>query len=246
MKELINPDRFYFYNLTNVDANLENQSFITPLDLLQLKLPDPEKLNPMFFLNFHLDPSGTLDFQIDSPLSKSAEDPDSFYGQHSFVFPFLSNLTSNEIAAARNQMQEPTLKFREKIDQWAAICFNDPTGNAGLEFFRENLNGFLPTLKDAALQTPLLNSVADWTDNTWNSQILIGQAPIAKIWKAYRDLECISEEDYSALLKIKTEQYPKFEGRWPVLFYSQLSVAIKLQIPVHENMQSTRKSISVD
>ena len=155
-------------------------------------------------------------------------------------------MSSNEIREARNQMELPTREFREKIDQWAAICYQSPGSNAGLEFFRENLTDVVSTSRNKAMESPILKRVSELTYEKSQSQIIVGQAPIETIWSIYRDTQSITEEEYSELLAIKTEQYPKFEGRWPVMFFTVLQDEITAPTPFREEIQSVRKSISVD
>ena len=222
MRELINPNRFYFYHLTEADAILDDQTITPVLDLMQLILPDPERENPIFFININEEAGDLLEFKINPPNSQEAEDPEYFYWQNSFVFPRITSLSANEITGARIQMEEQTAEFCEKLDQWASICYKDPQSNAGLEFFRENLNDLLPSLKDKALQTQILKTASELSSKKSQSEIIIGQAPIDLIWQIYRDTKCISEEQYDQLTIIREEQSPKFDGRWPVIFYTQI------------------------
>ena len=58
----------------------------------------------------------------------------------------------------------------------------------------------------------------------------------------------ISQETYTALMKVKTDDYPKFEGRWPIVFYKLIDNTQNYLTdePQNNDIQSVRKSISID
>ena len=244
MKDLMHPNHFYFYHMPGNVSQYDNQTETTTVEIMQLLLPDPEKENPIFFINLHKESFDHVELQIHAPENALAENPGNLYGEQGFIFPMMSNMSSNEIFEARNQMEMPTREFRQKIDQWATICYQNRGSNAGLEFFRESLTEFLSTLKDSALESPILKSVSRLTRQKSQTQIIIGEAPVEKIWRIYRDNEAISEEEYNELINIKTEQFPKYEGRWPVMFLTILQDDINA--PSDGEFQSARKSILVD
>jgi len=248
LRELVDHDIFYFYYGTNY--NLKNGSTFRGLntEILLLNLLDPENGNPMFFLsNFRTD--GIL-MEIDflDAGAEEAKEQNSFYGASSYIFPLLDSLTSTEAISTRKDLEKTTREFREKMDIWATICYSNPNTNLGLDYFRKNVQPLLDTTKNAVIANPFLQNVSSLTHKNLESQIIIGEAPINKIWELFLVSNTITQETFDELIKIKTEQFPKFEGRWPVVFYKPTEEAKNYMDNEEENdgIESVRKSISID
>jgi hypothetical protein len=160
----------------------------------------------------------------------------------------MNSLTSNELISTRKELEKTTLEFREKIDEWATICYANPNTNLGLDYFRKNLKPFLESTKNDVLKNPFLKNMSSMTNKNLETQIIIGEAPIEKIWELFLISKTIKQEVYDNLMKIKTEQYPKFEGRWPVVFLKPTDDAKNYMNDEDENdgIKSVRKSISLD
>jgi len=247
MKEYINPDDFYIYELTKTDTSDFEQMELLPEDILQRLLPDQDK-HSLFFLNTSLE----FDYFhfVDSE-NNEAEQVHNFYGSNLLNFPNLSLMTSSEVALIREDLKIGSLKFREKINEWATICYDNPNSNLGLEYFRENLLPLQESADDLARQSPTLNSFSGYTNRKGRLSILFGEAPIDTIWKIYLDTETISQEIFDKLLEIKKEQAPKFDGRWPVAVIKAIEDKEVLEeenedINSETAIKSVRKSISLD
>ncbi|HMK07389.1 MAG TPA: hypothetical protein VK476_07665, partial [Flavobacterium sp.] len=202
----------------------------------------------LFFLNFDKNDGGRFGTEICDPCSEMAEDRFNFYGMQSFIFPFMDALSANEIAEARRQLFEPSGEFRKKIDQWAGICYENPDTNEGLDFFRQELLEFLPTMQAKVEESWILKNAGVSSHLSKQSQIIIGEAPIENIWAYYRDSAAISTEVYDDLMRLKKEQFPRFEGRWPVFIYQALGKELGDLSDQTDfgALVSVRKSISVD
>ena len=152
------------------------------------------------------------------------------------------------MSSIRKDLEQTTLEFRAKIDEWATVCYANPNTNLGLEFFRKKLQPFLQATTNGVLENPLLKNASSLTHKNLESQIRIGEAPIQKIWELYLHSNTITQEVYDELMNIKTEQYPKFEGRWPVVFFKPTDDAEKHLSDATQNdgVKSVRKSISLD
>jgi hypothetical protein len=247
-KPLIDDELFYFYR--NKDSSLvdANNNFDFLNDILQLDLPDPENGNPMFFLS-NLNSNGVLmDIDFLNSTDKNAEDKNNFYGESSYVFPLMSSLTSNQLISTRKELEKTTIEFRQKMEEWATICYANPNTNLGLEYFRNNLQPYLKSSKNDVLENTLMQNLSSLTQKKLETQIIIGEAPIEKIWELYLISKTIKQEVYDNLIKIKTEQFPRFEGRWPIAFLKPTAEAQNYLNDEAQNdgVKSVRKSISLD
>lgn len=248
LKALVDNKNFKIldHNNFNLERKYSKPEMIT--DILQLKLPDLDTDYSLFFLsNFHRE--NTI-FEIDflNPQDIRAKDKTTFYGETSYTFPSLEGLSTTELIASRASLETLTLEFRKKIEAWATICYTNPNTNLGLDYFIKEVQPYLQSTKNDILESPLLQNTSILTNKNLESQITIGEAPIEKIWELYLISNTITQELYDDLLKIKTKEFPKFEGRWPIVFFKPTKAAIKYMTDERQNdgVQSVRKSIALD
>lgn len=248
LKELIDNEIFYFYKSNSDKSNTATNKSDLETDVLQLNLDDSENGNPLFFISNSSGEGTVMDVNFLDPNDKNAEDKTTFYGEASYIFPFLNALSSAELISTRKDLEKTTQEFRDKIDEWATICYTNPNTNLGLEYFRKVLQPYLQKSKEEILENPFMKNVSSVTHKNLESQIIIGEAPIEKIWKLYLDSETISQEVYDNLMKIKSEDYPEFEGRWPIVFFKLTENAEKFlkDETINDGVKSVRKSISLD
>lgn len=248
LKDLIDKNVFYFYfsNATNLTglAKIEDSE----KDVMLLDLDDTENGHPLLFLSNSNAEGTVMEIDFLDPKDINAEDKTTFYGESSYIFPLLRSLTSAELIATKKDLKKTTQEFTDKIDQWATICYTHPNTNLGLDYFRKELQPYLQQSKDEILKNPFLKNVSSITHQNLESQIIIGEAPIDKIWELYMRSNTISQETYTALMKVKTDDYPKFEGRWPIVFYKLIDNTQNYLTdePQNNDIQSVRKSISID
>ncbi|WP_432671432.1 hypothetical protein [Flavobacterium sp. SM2513] len=248
LKELLAVDIFYFYfnnDGTSSSCTINNE---VQLEVLMMTLNEEEEEYFILFLSNNKIDGVDVEVEFLNPMDKKAEDKNNFYGEVSYTFPLLDSLSSTELISTRKNLEKTTLAFREKINEWASICLANPNTNLGLEHFKKELQPFLKSTQNEILENPLLQNVSSLTNKKLESQIIIGEAPIEKIWQHYLDSKNISQDVYDDLMKIKTEQFPRFEGRWPIVFYKLTEDALKDINEETENdgVQSVRKSISLD
>jgi len=222
MKDLLDGDRLYFYHLEARNALKEDAVITDAVSLLGLDLPDPEKGVPLFFINLNTEDDYVVEIDMIGCEDKFAENLSNFYGMESFVFPLTNALTSNETKLGRDQLEGVTAEFREKVEEWAGVCYANPNSNVGLAHFRKHLQGFLPGLRDRAEESPIVRNVAGLTGHRNQGRMIVGEAPIQRIWEIYLESDTISVAEYQMLLRMKKKQYPKYEGRWPVLFFERV------------------------
>lgn len=249
LNKLLNDDYFYYY-YSGIEKDLKiDPKILTNTKILQLLLPDPEKGMPLFFISFQdLEKKEILPFIFHNSESSEAEKQDAFYADESCVFPYIAAFTDIELNIARTQLKEPAREFREKIEQWAQVCYDNPNSNKGLEFFRKNIKNWLPSTKGLPLESDVIINSAATSFNQLQSQLLIGEAPIEKIWELYLESNTINQETYDALLIEKKEQAPKFDGRWPVIIYKCLEKNHDFvkNTKIEAEVTSVRKTISLD
>jgi hypothetical protein len=248
LKELLAVNIFYFYfnnDGTSSSCTINNE---VQLEVLMMTLNEEEEEHFVLFLSNYNIEGVDVDVEFLNPMDKKAEDKNNFYGEISYTFPLLDSLSSTELILTRNNLEKTTLAFREKINEWASICLANPNTNLGLEHFKKELQPFLKSTQNEILKNPLLQNVSSLTNKKLESQIIIGEAPIEKIWKNFLNSKTISQDVYDDLMKVKTEQFPRFEGRWPIIFYKLTDDALKEINEETENdgVQSVRKSISLD
>ncbi len=248
LKELLEENVFYFYfndDGTSSSSIVNNQVI---LEALQLTINETEDENSLLFLSNYNKEGVEIDIDFLNPTDKKAEDKNNFYGEASYSFPLMDSLSSTELILTRKNLEKTTVEFRQKINEWISICLANPNTNLGLDYFKKELQPFLKSTQNDILENPLLRNTSSLTNKKLESQIIIGEAPIDKIWKLYLDSETISQDVFDNLMKIKTEQFPKFEGRWPIVFYKLTEDALKDINDETENdgVQSVRKSISLD
>lgn len=242
MKDLLDPEDFFFY-LTTAENLIDENSKMTPIiDILQLLVP-PEKGNPLFFLNL---PYTESEENLDNPSDESAALLSSFYGAALLNFPNLSIITTNQISLVREELSIESSKFREKLTAWTNICYENPNTTLGLDYFRENLMKHVESSDEIANQSQILKNFSSYTNNQGSIDVLFGEAPIEKIWQIYLDTNTISQEIFDKLHEIKKEQSPKFDGRWTVAVI-ETKKSIYSDMPhAEDGMKSVRKSISLD
>lgn len=248
LKELLHDNIFYFYFNDDGTSSCSILNNEVQLEVLQLTINEDEEENSLLFLSNYNIEGVDVEVEFLNPMDEKAEDKNNFYGEVSYTFPLLDSLSSTELISTRKSLEKTTLAFREKINEWASICLANPNTNLGLEHFKKELQPFLKSTQNEILENPLLQNVSSLTNKKLESQIIIGEAPIEKIWKHYLDSKTISQDIYDDLMKVKTEQFPRYEGRWPIVFYKLTEEAKKDFNADAENngVQSVRKSISLD
>lgn len=243
MAGFFDTQKFHSYYLESDAVPRQSKNALTKLQLLQLQLRGEQDKNTIFFLDRHKI-EGTPDILLYDAGSLVADDPELTYVQCGILIPMLETMTANEIAHARTHLDEPMRELREKLDQWITVCYQSPNTTAGLEFFRKDLNKYIPTIENVAIESPVLKNISKQTRKKSQSYVAFGQAPIERIWRYYHETNAITEDEYQKLLQIKKDQYPKYEGRWPVAFISFIVDDLN---PDHfETQLSTRKMISLD
>ena len=251
LNKLVNKGTLYFYNAGAEKDLKDYPDILTINQILQLILPDPEKGNPLFFLNLHnFDEYDFSTAQIYKSDSKEAEKKGLYYADESLIFPNINILTDVELDIAKKELDQKSKEFKDKIEQWAQICYDNPNSNKGLEYFRKNIKKMLASTKNLPEESAVIKNNAITTFNRLQSQILIGELPIDLIWMMYYKSDVIDEETYDSLLKIKAEQTPKFDGRWPVVIFKCIDKNVeftkKPETTSEPEVTSIRKTISLD
>lgn len=245
LKKILHPEQFYYY---------PKSAQINEADLGQytLELPDPEKGIPIYFLTVQdFSNKDIIAYEMFNSTSKKAEELSNCYVEESCKFPIMAILGGNDLRNIRTELEKPSKEFREKIETWAQICYQNPNSNQGLLYFRKHLRKWLNSTKKLPLKSWMLKGF-DKEINNLKSEILIGEMPIEKIWQLLLDGNTINQKIFDTLLQYKLDHTPKYDGRWPVVLFKCLDTNYKL---VHSKIGkeeekatnlSVRKTISLD
>ena len=244
LKKIIHPDHFYYYPDSVITDKVETGFF-------KLEFPDPEKGIPLFFLTIQdLDNKELLPYKLFNSSDKAAEELGNAYADASCCFPFLPFSSEKDLRSIRADLEQPSKEFREKIEAWAKVCHQHPNSNEGLLYFRKHLKKWLSTTQKLPLKSNYLKLVNKVNKNL-QSQIFIGEMPIQQIWELFYTSDTIEKKFYDSLLQIKSEQSPKYDGRWPVVIYKCIDTDFKFNNPFQDHREeevqlSVRKTISLD
>ena len=244
LKKILHPEQFYYYpkSAQPNEADLGN---------FTLELPDPENGIPIFFLTVQdYSNKDLLSFEIFKSTSKNAEELNNCYAEESCKFPIMALLVGNDLRNMRADLEKPSKEFREKIEAWAQVCYQNPNSKEGLLYFRKHLKKWLNSTKKLPLKSRMLKGI-DNDINNLRSEILIGEMPIEKIWQLYLNGNTITQKSFDTLLQYKSDHTPKYDGRWPVVIFKCLDTNFKLLFPKDEIKEestnlSVRKTISLD
>lgn len=244
LKKILEPDTFYYYPRALLTDEIETGFF-------KLEFPDPEKGLPLFFLTIHDQTNNELlADKIFRAADKEAEKLENSYAEESCGFPFMLFNPENELRSIREELEQPSREFRTKIEAWAQWCYKHPNTNEGLMYFRKHLKKWLSGTKTLPSKSKTLKKLGT-AKSSLKSQIWIGEMPIQKVWELFYNCQTIDKEFFDSLLELKSEQSPKYHGRWPVIIYKYLDPNHLFLNPNAEEKNeevrlSVRKTISLD
>ena len=252
-RQLLNKDNFYFNSNWGGDDNSHDGN-IALSNVLQLILPQSENETPIFIITDYIDSDQEVSDLFYYPSeAEEAEDITRTYLEEFCSFPKAYKMSVTELKNARNQLEEPTKKIIQYIDQWATICYQNPNTNAGLDFFRKEMKPILSAAKDLASESTIIKNHFKKEDlNT--IQLFIGEADIDQIWTTYFCSNIINEETYSDLMTLRREQKPKYDGRYPIIYIKNQNAEVNTKNKTdleflnkkEDTVVSVRKTISID
>ncbi|WP_264519898.1 hypothetical protein [Flavobacterium sp. N1994] len=246
-KDLIEYEQVNFYHLKDLDS-IYNNPKVTPLTaVLSLQLPEEEGEFPILFLtNEDIDSQPNLKLKTFSPKSKAAETLINSYVTDVFQFPSVVRVPATMMKSLASEFSKKTKDIKEKLNQWAKLCFDNPNTNEGLTFFRAQVLPLIEEYKKTALDTQVGKELIKVNLPGNFGFLQFGEMPVEKIWELMLANDNCTEEEYQELLKLKETQAPKYDGRWPVVFFREEGIKEIKREEELAKMPSTRKTLDID
>jgi hypothetical protein len=248
LRKLVEINKITLYNLLYDHKNFEKQEF-TFLSILSLNIPEPEKGNPIFFLNHEFTKEIDLELEILSPNDTNATNLNTIYGEKSLVFPYLNLLTDKDILAIESQLKYITTPFINHLENWVNHCYQSPNTTKSLEYFKENLNKeYLQSIENEPMNNLLLKNTSVHYNNNLFIELILSEIPITSFWELLFKMNMINSIEKDILYNIKQNDPQQFERRIPlVIVKPTIPVYSEKNNPIMENhVQSVRKTISLD
>jgi hypothetical protein len=248
LRKLVEINKITLYNLLYDHKNFEKEEF-TFLNILSLKIPEPEKGNPIFFLNLELTKEIDLEIEILSPSDTKATNLNTIYGEKSLVFPYLNLLTDKDILAIESQLKYITTTFINHLENWVNHCYESPNTTKSLEFFKENLNKeYLQSIENEPMKNLLLKNIAAHFNNNLFIELILIEIPITSFWELLFKMNMINHTEKDILYNIKQKNPQQYERRIPVVLVKPtIPVYSEKNNPILENqVQSVRKTLPLD
>lgn len=246
-RPLIDYQNVAFYHNEEYHSIHVNPKITTVTEILSLQLPDDDGECPILFLtNENINDEPNLELTVLSPDSKRAKDLDKIYLTDVFQFPSVIRMHEAMMRSMAIEFSKKAKSFKEKLNQWAKICYDNPNTSKGLTFFREQIVPSIEEYKKTSFETNVGKELLNVSIPENFGFLQFGEMPVEKIWKLMLASKNCTEEEYNELVKLKENNPSKYQGRWPVVFFREE----KTQKFPKEKEQSTvptkRKTLDID
>ncbi len=240
-------DRVKFYHIRQEDSFSEKEPLTKLTDILSLQLSEEDGEHPILFMcNDLMNTDPIIDLELESFEDKGAKLLDKGYLVDVLYFNAVSKTPTPILKAIANEFSTKAAPIIQKLKVWAKECYENPNTTKGLDYFTKEIAPIIEQYKKLSLELENNKIITNATQTDKISCLQFGELPITKIWELFYKAENCSEEEYQQLLKIKEEQAPKFDGRWPVVFYKSHS-KIKQHIEqVQQEYPQQRKTLDID
>lgn len=246
-KELIDHKKVNFYHNELSHGIYNDQKITTITDILSLQLLEEDGECPILFLtNENNQGKPNLELIVYSPKSEEANKLDEIYLTDVFQFPPVVGIPISLMKSMTLEFSKKTISFKEKLHKWAKICYDNPNTSNGLTFFRAEIVPLIEEHKKIGLETDVGKDISKAAKSDSFGCLQFGEMPVEKIWQLMlANLNC-SEQEYQELLKIKDAQSPKYDGRWPVVFFREEGTQKMREEEEQAMMPSRRKTLDID
>lgn len=246
-KPLIDYKNVDFYHNAEYQSIHDNPK-VTPItDILSLQLPEEDGECPMLFLtNENDEGKPNLELIAFSHESKEAKKLDKIYLTDVFQFPSVVGVPASMMKAMAFEVSKKSKPFKEKLHQWAKICYDNSNTSDGLTFFREQIAPLIEENKKIALQTEVSKELLNVCKPENLGFLQFGEMPVEKIWELMLANENCTEEEYQKLLKLKETQSPKYDGRWPVVVFREEGTQKIREEEEQAMIPTRRKTLDID
>ena len=246
-KDLIDYEQVNFYHLKDFNSKDGNPKIIPLTAVLSLQLPEEEGECPILFLtNEDNDNQPNLALKTFSPKSKASETLSNTYLTDVFQFPSVVRVPASMMKSMASEFSKKTKDIKEKLHQWATLCYAHPNTNEGLTFFRAQVVPLIEKYKKTALETQVGKELLKINLQDNFGFLQFGEMPVEKIWELMLANDNCTEEEYQELMKLKETKSPKYDGRWPVVFFREEGLKeIRIEEEFTKN-PTTRKTLDID
>ena len=246
-KDLVDYKTINFYHNTELQSIYSN-AIVTPVTaILSLQLPEEDGECPILYLtNENNDGKTNLDLTVFLPDATEAEAMHNSYLTDVFRAPAIVRIPAAMMKSMASAFSKKSKPFNEKLHQWAKICYDNPDTPSGLTFFREQIVPLIEETKQIGFDCKVGKELLTSTIPGNFGFLQFGEMPVEKIWELMRANENCTEEDYQELLQLKETQSPKYNRRWPVVFFREEG---KQKIRDEEELAkipTTRKTLDID
>ena len=244
---LIEKNRIDFYHVHPLEKEIQTIPITKLVDILTLQLPEEEGEHPVLFLcNENESLESIIDLETNPIEDKNAKDLKKGYLVELFHFYAISSIPETVLRAIALEFSTKAAPMIQHLNEWAKECYENPNTTKGLEYFSTEIAPLIEQYKNTALELDNVRAIKNATGTDKKATLLFGELPITKIWELlFKTTDC-TEEDYQQLLKIKEEQAPKFDGRWPVVFYRVHSEIFNELLNDLDEVPQKRKTLDID
>jgi hypothetical protein len=163
-----------------------------------------------------------------------------------FQAPAVVRIPASMMKSIAFEFSKKTKPFKEKLHQWAKICYDNSNTTDGLIFFREQIVPYIEENKKAVFETEMSKELLKVATPDNYGFLQFGEMPVAKIWELMLANENCTEEEYQELLQLKETQSPKYDGRWPVVFFREEGTQKIREEEKIAKTPTTRKTLDID
>ena len=246
-KDLIDNEHVQFYHTQAAESIYKNATVTPLLDILTLQLEEEGDDYPVLFLsNDGLEGEPITALNTYSYQSKEAQQLSNGYLEDAFQFPGVKGMPASIIKSISKEFTKSAQDAIDELKQWVKICYDHPNSTKGLDYFRQNVSPILKQKNKTSFETNTYKEILKSSISNYNFHLQFGELPIEKIWEIiYGNGNC-SEEVWQELLKIKETQSPKYDGRWPVVFFKTDDKEVYIKEPKEVEDLKPRKTLNID
>ena len=219
VKELLNDDNFCHYSM-NINPEDSTGDKITASDLLQRLLftGDDNEEEPELFL---LGAEFLSDNYYNKPVLYKVEDSDALrndtiYLHHCFTLYGINELTSDELKRVHYEIKQTGSAFHQIVNQWIDMCYFDDDIPERLAYFRDCVLPAAVGLQKKIDMNETLNNHICLQEMALQTEVWLGEIPVAQLWNYYRDSRVIKDSTWRKLQRLEQDNAFRHK-RWPVM-----------------------------
>lgn len=246
-KHLIDYDKVNFYHL-NPQESIKINAKVTPLlNILSLQLDNELDEYPILFLsNDSIEGEPLIELETYSFTSDEALKLSNGYLEDAFQFPGLVGIPSTLMKSITKEFIQKATDAIDQLQEWTKICYENPNTTKGVTYFKQNVVPVLEQKRRTVYETYTIKEISKTTSLNYSFHLQFGELPINKIWEIIHANGNCTLEELESLLKIKEEQSPKYNGRWPVVFFKTDDTEVYIKEVKKVEDLKPRKTLNID